>query len=105
MWVALSPFAEMYRASYLDRWDPREEGNQEKDDGFWLMWGIFKEYIKQNITMAVLGKANFHLVDICRLIKNDIKKDQGGKLIQTLILSKLPNLFQRFLEERIWFML
>ena len=48
---------------------------------------------------------NFHSVDICRLIKNNIKKNQGGKLIQTLILSKLPNLFQRFLEEGIWFML
>ena len=48
--------------------------------------------------MVVLGKANFHSVDICRLIKNNIKKDQGGKLIQTLILSKLPNLLKRFPE-------
>ena len=23
-----------------------------KNDGFWLLWGIFKEYIKQYITMA-----------------------------------------------------
>ena len=51
--------------------------------------------------MAVLGKANFHSVDICRLIKNNIKKEQGGKLIQTLILAKLPNLLKRFLEEGI----
>ena len=37
--------------------------------------------------MAGLGKANFHSVDICRLIKNNIKKDQRGKLIQTLIFG------------------
>ena len=49
--------------------------------------------------MAVLGNENFHSVDICILIKNNIKKDQGGKLIQTLVLSKLPNLLRIFLEE------
>ena len=32
-----------------------------KNDGFWLLWGIFKEYIKQNIILAVLRKANAHL--------------------------------------------
>ena len=32
-----------------------------KNDGFWLLWGIFKEYFKQNIIMAVLRKANTHL--------------------------------------------
>ena len=48
-----------------------------------------KDYIKQNIIMAVLKKARFHLVDICRLIKNQSrKKDQGDKLI----FSKLPKL-------------
>ena len=35
-----------------------------KNDGFWLLWGIFKEYIKQNIIMAVLRKAHSHSVDI-----------------------------------------
>ena len=25
---------------------------------FWVLWGIFKEYIKQNIIMAVSTKAN-----------------------------------------------
>ena len=79
----------------------REKRNQEKDDVFWLLWGIFKEYIKPNIIMAVLGNENFNSVDICILIKNNIKKDQGGKLIQTLVLSKLPNLLRRFLEEGI----
>ena len=39
-----------------------------KNDGVW--WGIFKEYIKQNIITAVLRKANAHSVVICRLIKN-----------------------------------
>ena len=42
--------------------------------------------------MEVLRKANFHSVDICRLMKNQLyKKDQGEKLIQTLIFSKLPS--------------
>ena len=31
---------------------------------FWLLWGIFKEYIKQNIVTAVLRKANAHSVYI-----------------------------------------
>ena len=61
--------------------DAREEKNQEKDDGFWLMWGISNEYIKQNIIMAVLRNANFRSVNICRLIKNQsCKKGQGEKL-------------------------
>ena len=41
-----------------------------KNYGFWVLWGIFKEYIKQNIIMAVLRKANSHSVVISRLIKN-----------------------------------
>ena len=53
-----------------------EEMNSEwstgKNYGFWVMWGIFKEYIKQNIIMEVLRKANFHSVAICRLIKKAI---------------------------------
>ena len=28
------------------REDAREEKNQEKDDGSWLLWGIFNKYIK-----------------------------------------------------------
>ena len=35
-----------------------------KNDGFWLLWGIFKEYVKQNIIAAVLIKANAHSVAI-----------------------------------------
>ena len=41
-----------------------------KNDGVWLLWGIFKEYLKQNIITAVLRKANAHSAVICRLIKN-----------------------------------
>ena len=41
-----------------------------KNDGVWLLWGIFKECFKQNIITAVLRKANAHSVVICRLIKN-----------------------------------
>ena len=43
-----------------------------KNYGFWVLWGIFKEYIKQNIIMAVLRKANSHSVVISRLIKKSI---------------------------------
>ena len=28
--------------------------------GFWLLWGTFKEYIKENINIAVLRKANIY---------------------------------------------
>ena len=69
------------------RWDAREESNHQKDDGFWLLWGIFNEYSKQNIIEAELRKANFHSADICRC---HLKKDQGEKLIHTLIFFKLP---------------
>ena len=41
--------------------------------------------------MAELRKANFHEVDICRLIKNQSCKKRSRKLIQTLISSKLPS--------------
>ena len=46
-----------------------------KNDGVW--WGIFKEYLKQNIIMAVLRKANAHSVVICRLVKkiNNVNKN------------------------------
>ena len=43
-----------------------------KNDGIWLLWVIFKEYIKQNIITAVLRKANAHSVIICRLINKSI---------------------------------
>ena len=64
--------------------------------GFWLLWGIFKEYIKQNIIMAVLRKANSHSVAIYRLIKkiNDAKKIQGEQLTQTLVFLKLPSAYK-----------
>ena len=67
-----------------------------KNDRFWLPWGISKEYNKQNITMAVLRKANSHSVVIGRLIKKYIKqkKIQGEKLIQTLIFPKLSSVYE-----------
>ena len=38
-------------------------------------------YIKQNIVIAMLRKANAHSVDICKLIKkiNNVKEDPGRK--------------------------
>ena len=52
-----------------------------KKYGFWELWWIFKEYIKQNIIMAVLRKANSHSVAICRLIKkiNTVKRRSKEK--------------------------
>ena len=41
-----------------------------KNDGFWLLWGIFKEYIKQNFITEVFRKTNAHSIVILRLIKN-----------------------------------
>ena len=53
----------------------------EKNNVFWLLWGIFKEYIRQNITMAVLRKAKTHSVLICRSIEkiNNVKEDPKEK--------------------------
>ena len=45
---------------------------KQKKKGFWVLWGIFKEYIKQNIIMAVLRKVNSHSIAICRLTKNEM---------------------------------
>ena len=48
--------------------------------------------MKQNIIMAVLRKANYHSLDICKLMKiQSCKKDKAEKLIQTLIFSKQPS--------------
>ena len=47
------------------------ESSTGKNDGFWLLWGIFKEYIKQNIIMAVLRKVNSYSGAIFSLIKKD----------------------------------
>ena len=74
-------------------WDVRKEKNKEKDDEFWLLWGVFNDYIKQNIIMVVLRKVDIsfswhlHVDD-----KNQsYKKIQGEKLMQALIFSKLPS--------------
>ena len=57
------------------------EWSTGKNYGFWVLWGIFKEYIKQNIIMAVLRKANSHSVAICGLIKkiNTVKRRSKEK--------------------------
>ena len=44
---------------------------QEKYE-LWVLWGIFKEYIKQNIIMAVSRKVSSHSVVICQLTKNQM---------------------------------
>ena len=52
-------------------WSDETKTSTGKNDGFWLLWGIFKEYIKPNIMMALLRKAHSHSIVICRLIKNE----------------------------------
>ena len=65
------------------------EPSTGKNDGFWLLWGIFKEYIKENIIMTVLRKANSHSVDICRFIKNKyVKEDPRRKLDSNFYISQ-----------------
>ena len=48
------------------------ERSIEKNDGFRLLWEIFKENIKQNIIMAVLRKANYLSVLTCRFPEKSI---------------------------------
>ena len=38
-----------------------------KNYGFWVLWGISKEYIKQNFILTVSRKSNSHSVVTCRL--------------------------------------
>ena len=73
------------------RWNvATKESNWEKNDGFWLLWGIFHEYIEQNIITEVLRKAIFHSADICKLMQNQsCKKDQRATLIQIFIVFRL----------------
>ena len=51
-----------------------------KNDGVWLLWGIFEEYLKQNIITAVLRTEDAHSVVICRLIKkkNNVNKNRSN---------------------------
>ena len=34
-----------------------KDGYPGKKDAFWLLWGIYKDYIKQNIIKGVVRKA------------------------------------------------
>ena len=66
------------------RWGAREKRNKEKDDEFWLLWGVFNKYIKENIFKVVkkrkvLRKENFDSVDICRLMKNQSPKTKSSR--------------------------
>ena len=50
-----------------------------KNDG--VRWGIFKEYLKQNVITTVLRKANAHSVVICRIDKkiNNVNKNRSKR--------------------------
>ena len=85
--VTTSPFAEMWLDAML-----RKKGIKKKKKRWWILITVlFNEYIKQNIIMTELRKANFDSLDIWRLIKNQSCKKRSRKLIQTLIFSKLPS--------------
>ena len=57
--------------------------NQEKSDGFWLLWGIFNVYIKQNIITAELKKKQIFIqlmfTDWWKI--NHVKEGQEEKMI------------------------
>ena len=74
-----------------------------KHNGFRLLWGIFKEYIKQNIMTVVLRKTHSHSFVTWRLIKkiNHIKKIQGEKLIQTFTFSKLSYAYEVLIKRNV----
>ena len=42
---------------------------------------MFNEYIKQNLVMAVLRKADFHSVDTCGLMKNQSCNERSRRKI------------------------
>ena len=48
------------------------EPSIEKNNKFWLVWGIFSDYIKQIINMAEWTKVNCDLVDILQIDKKSI---------------------------------
>ena len=52
-----------------------------KNDGFWLLWGIFKEYNKRNIIMAALREAHSHSDVICRLLKKINKVPSASEVL------------------------
>ena len=68
------------------RWDARAEKNKETDDGFILLWGIINKYIKQNIIMAELRKANFYSIGSCKLIKNQSCKNRSKRKTDSNII-------------------
>ena len=70
--VTTSPVAVMQR---------RDKNGHKKNDGFWLLCGIFNQYIKRNIIMALLRKpkrktdSNFNFVQAAKLLIRF--KDEG----------------------------
>ena len=61
-WMCSEPKSEFWKDGYQLRYTG-------KNDGVLLLWGIFKEYLRQNIITAVVRKANAQSVVICGLIK------------------------------------
>ena len=97
--ITRKEMSKLFSCDYLIiRWNPaNEERNQVKNDGFWLLWGIFNNYIKQNNFIAVLRKTSFHSVDICRLMKSQsCKKRSTRKTDSNFNFFKLPNCWSGF---------
>ena len=72
-----------------------------KNYGFWVLRGIFNEYIKQNIIMAVLRKSNSHSIVICRLRSkiNNEKEDPRRKTTQIFGFSQAAQCLWGFNEK------
>ena len=75
--------SKLFSCNYLtSRWNERGDWslvlklqfNQEENDRFRLLWGIFNEYIKQNVIMAVFREAkrktdsNFYFVQAAKFL-------------------------------------
>ena len=73
-------FFQNYHCDLVNFEEMDTERSTGKNDGFWLLRGIFKKYIKQNIIMAVLRKKiwfRYHL-QIDKKISN-VKEESRRK--------------------------
>ena len=81
------------------------EPSTGKNGKCWLLWGIFKEYIKQNIIMVVLRKANAHSVVIYSLIKKiknvNKKRSKDKSWFKLVFFLKLPSAYEVLIRRNV----
>ena len=69
------------------------DSSRGKNDGFWLLWGIFLTSIQNKILLWQCWRKE-SLIQLTFAHKwkiNKVKEDRGEKLFQTFIFSKLPS--------------